>query len=175
MRSRTLYHMFRSEIGLWSSGRVEGGDVLGISTMFACFMACGTYPSHQTLLIRTIVILSAVCPAPVSSSAVIPSGPAAFLFFRRWRLCIISVAFGGFSIAAIGGSEWESSLYRLSQYYTKFSCCSSSRVTNCLGRSFLWTSINYLQASAWSLRDCWSRNSCSLSLRCRRCSVLNVL
>ena len=108
--SRTLYHMFRSEIGLCSSGRFDGGCVFGISTMFACFIACGTYHSLQTLPIRTIVILSAICPAPFKSSAEIPSGPVAFLLFSLCMLVIISDAVGGSTIAAIGGSMGYSSL-----------------------------------------------------------------
>lgn len=49
IRSSTLYHMFKREIGLQSSGLLFGGDVLGIRTTLACFIACGTYPSDQTL------------------------------------------------------------------------------------------------------------------------------
>ena len=86
-----------------------GGTVLGIRTTLACFIAYGTFPSHHTLLIKTMVILSAICPAPVSSSAVMPSGPADFLFFNCYRLFMISVAFGGLLISAMGGSEVSSS------------------------------------------------------------------
>ena len=43
--SMTLYHMLRSDIGLWSAGLRDAGVVFGSNMMLACFIACGTFLS----------------------------------------------------------------------------------------------------------------------------------
>ena len=105
MVSSTLYHMFSSDIGLYSAGLSDGGVVLGSRTISADFIARGTWPSFHILYSRYIVMSSPILPAPNSSSAVMESGPHAFFFFSFLRLKIISTLLGGFSISMYGGSS----------------------------------------------------------------------
>ena len=121
-----------------------------------------------------MVILCAIAPAPFSSSAVISSGPAAFLFLRACMLSSISLSLGGFAMFAIGGSSSSSSLYSSSQCITKLSCSSSVSVVYFLGLTFLCMFEYTCQASACRHCACYIMNSSPFSFRCLLCSSLNL-
>ena len=121
-----------------------------------------------------MVILYAIDPAPFSSSAVISSGPAAFLFLRACMLSSISWSLGGFAIFAIGGSSSSSSLYSSSQCVTNSSCSSSVSVMYFLGLTFLCMFEYICQAPACLHYDCWIMNSSPFNFRCLLCSTLKL-
>ena len=94
MVSSTLYHILSSEMGLCSEGLYDDGLVLGSSMTSACFMPIGTFLSSHIFYIRYTVMYSPVLPAPISNSAVIPSGPHAFFILSFLRLLTISSCVG---------------------------------------------------------------------------------
>ena len=82
--------MLVSEIGLCCVGFFASFLSLGIRKMFAWQSSLGiSYFSHIRCT-NVCVIRHAIVPPYLSSSAVIPSGPGAFLFGRWSKMCFIA-------------------------------------------------------------------------------------
>ena len=84
-----LIQKFISEIGLWFEGSCRSDVPFGSRQMCAMLRSCGISAVDQMCSMSFIVICSAACPPCRISSAVIPSGPGAFLFgipLSSWRI-----------------------------------------------------------------------------------------
>ena len=158
--SMTLVHTFVSDIGLCYMGFFMSYLSLGMRNMFACHICFGMFCCRHMSCINLTVISHATGPPCFRSSAVIPSGPGAFLMGRWSTILFIVVLFGGslltFSFCPISSV----SSYRLVQYSLNY-CFSVLFSVGCGFSLCLVIVFNFLTMSHASLAPAIS---CSILL-----------
>lgn len=114
--SMTFVHMFVSEIGRCCIGFFTSLRSLGMRKILALHISYGTICCSHMSCTSLTVISSPAIPPCFSSSAVIPSGPGAFLI-GRWSTMYFICCLSGSSLEILSLSPISSlSLYRLLQY-----------------------------------------------------------